>query len=328
MTDHVVAQVSLSKSLQKLYLSRQEKITDTGVVNVIQNCPELEVLNVSRCLLLTDKVLDALCETPMLNTLYLAKCSQFSAEAAAKLFSHVKKLNVLGTYTYEISQNFPEVNDCVQMTNIESISSLAESNSKIEWLDLTGCTQIDTDCIKLISTKFPWMSSLSLAETLVSDPHVSILSKGCASLESINFSNCPNITGQALPLLLNRFPKLTRLYLSNCLSVVSFPPKVVIEKNVKLDALFLPGTVSITDEAVGVIFSYCENLSNVVLTSCTQLTDLGISRISNCQNLEMLDLTDLGKITDASLIDLGKFCTNLTNLVLSRCVQVFFCVCF
>ena len=49
-------------------------------------------------------------------------------------------------------------------------------------LDLTGCKQISSHGYQLIATSFPFLTSLSLAETSVTDNDIEVLSFGCSEM--------------------------------------------------------------------------------------------------------------------------------------------------
>lgn len=81
--------------------------------------------------------------------------------------------------------------------------------------------------IEIISQHFPHLYSLGLAELNLTDQDVETLSKGRFQLDTLNLTECQNITGtqtgifficegKCLAMILNGFPNLVRLYTAKC----------------------------------------------------------------------------------------------------------------
>lgn len=132
------------------------------------------------------------------------------------------------------------------------------------------------------------------------------------------------ITERSLPVIVSRFPHLTKLYLSSCLQLGMYgtgeamPPRVC-----KLEALFLSFCSQLTGDALlYLIGDSGSNLSCIMANRCTGLSDMALSRLPLlCPALTLADLSQTS-VSDATLALFAMHSSFLATLVLWSCVNI------
>ncbi|KAL5576081.1 hypothetical protein UlMin_017780 [Ulmus minor] len=107
----------------------------------------------------------------------------------------------------------------------------------------------------------------------------------------------------ALTSLCNRFPNLRRVEISYS--------GWMSKQGKQLD-----------DQGLSVLSSCCPSLSDLTLSYCTFITDVGLCYLSSCSRLSALKLNFTPRISGCGILSLVVGCKNLNILHLSRCLNV------
>ena len=90
-----------------------------------------------------------------------------------------------------------------------------------------------------------------------------------------------------------------------------------------LQSLNLSSCSSITDAGLSEVASGCSNLQSLDIWNCSSITDAGLSEVAKgCSNLQSLNVSNCGSITDAGLSEVAKGCSNLLSLDISNCSSI------
>ncbi|XP_059656413.1 F-box/LRR-repeat protein 14 isoform X2 [Cornus florida] len=108
---------------------------------------------------------------------------------------------------------------------------------------------------------------------------------------------------EALTRLCNRFPNLTKV------------------------EIIYSGWMSrlgkqLEDEGILILSNNCPSLTNLTLSYCTFITDVGLSYLACCSNLSALKLNFTPRITGFGILSVVVGCKNLTTLHLIRCLNI------
>ncbi|XP_022741270.1 F-box/LRR-repeat protein 14 [Durio zibethinus] len=76
------------------------------------------------------------------------------------------------------------------------------------------------------------------------------------------------------------------------------------------------------DQGLLVLSGNCPSLSDLTLSYCTFITDMGLSYLASCSKLSALKLNFTPRITGCGILSLVVGCRNLTILHLIRCLNV------
>jgi F-box and leucine-rich repeat protein 2/20 len=152
----------------------------------------------------------------------------------------------------------------------------------------------------------------------------------CRALTDLNLSRCKRIPSDAIRQLLMASPDLERLTLSFMdLSDAAFlvdpldasaSPRSVLPRTLRVVDL----TQSrITDRTILALASQCRYLEEVKLSHCVDVTDTGIETLTiACPRLRTLDLNNCGLVTDRGVALLGSHGKQLEAVNLSWCMNM------
>lgn len=141
-----------SKNLTEVVLAYSEAITDKGFKDFCASQKHISILNLKRCILLTDKSLEAICcyLKGTMTQLNLTGCRLFTNKGIASLtaLKHLKQLLL---------------RKCLQLQE-EGIQHLV-NNEALEYLDLSEMTLVTETCIYQLCKKLLHLKKLSLQKT-------------------------------------------------------------------------------------------------------------------------------------------------------------------
>ncbi|KAK4391866.1 hypothetical protein Sango_1964400, partial [Sesamum angolense] len=157
----------------------------------------------------------------------------------------------------------------------------------------------------------------------LTDAGLSMLVTSAPSLKSVDISQCPLLTSEGICFLANSLSLVLReLYLDNCQGIDAMLILPAMLKLENLEVLSVAGISTVGDYFVSEFSSVhgCR-MKELVLADCMELTDLSMKAIGDtCSDLRAVDLTNLCKLTDASIghlangcqaIQMLKFCRNI-----------------
>ncbi|XP_054824796.1 F-box protein At3g58530 isoform X3 [Prosopis cineraria] len=175
---------------------RECNISDQSLEFVAENYSELESLNLTRCIKLTDSGLKQLLEKCLsLQSLNLYALSSFTDEVYKEisLLVHLKLLDLCG------AQNLSD----------EGLSSISKCKNLIT-LNLTWCVRVTDEGVISIARSCTSIESLSLfGITGVTDKSLEALSKsGYNKITTLDVNGCIGIKNRSREKLLQLFPNL------------------------------------------------------------------------------------------------------------------------
>lgn len=175
--------------LQALAL-RQNKpqLEDSGVEMIANYCHDLQELDLSKSIRLTDRSLIALAHgCPRLTKLNISGCSTFSDSALAYLTNYchsIKNLNLCG---------------CVRAATDNALQAIARNCNQLQILNLGWCEDVTDKGVTSLAMGCPDLKALDLCGCiLITDESVIALAKGCPCLRSLGLYYCQNITDRAM----------------------------------------------------------------------------------------------------------------------------------
>ncbi|MBF5059209.1 sulfatase-like hydrolase/transferase [Candidatus Neptunochlamydia vexilliferae] len=217
----------VSPEVTTFHLTNSYRVTDAGMETLLKRCPALIEINVSGCLLLTDKWLYALPQTlhelnvsgfdletldaPIkgLHTLNIQETPIKSLKKLPKLFPYLSCLYL--SYTHLTAEGIREVIDALPLSKLDLVDcegltdeeafTLFAPHPTLRFLKLTNCAQL-TDHL------FTQIEETSLRHLrLTSVPHLT--NRGLEALlklplDVLRVSGCPNLTAES-PAIVHKY---------------------------------------------------------------------------------------------------------------------------
>mmetsp|Transcript_47 Transcript_47/g.59 ORF Transcript_47/g.59 Transcript_47/m.59 type:complete len:439 (-) Transcript_47:197-1513(-) len=217
------------------------EITDKGMIRIIENCPNLQYLDMTRCQNVTDEISASLANyCPGLLRLDLSKCLDISDIGVMNIVEGCRNIMVLN------------LEDCPNITNI-GVIRIAECCQKLQSLNLTRCDKIGDSSISMIAERCQNLETLVLSRCdLITD--VTAIAKSCLNLQSLDLSMCYKITESCLINISKWRHNLQILDVSECRNV--------------------------TETAVMSIGAGCLKLQELTMYKCDQINDVNRKRIA------------------------------------------------
>ncbi|KYQ91592.1 hypothetical protein DLAC_07359 [Tieghemostelium lacteum] len=292
----------------KSFFAFNTLLTDTVMSELSIKWRSIEVLNIGKCINITDISLSTVA---------------FHSFALQKLFLQ-RNRNITKLSIILVSQNCPSlrvlrVDDCYNLTD-EAILTL-KSCTKLEILNISGLWKISelsvltliplltelreiymyrspritNATVDAISNSLPNLKVLRVDQSYFpGDQSIISLSKSCLQLHTLNVASL-NITDQALISISTHLTALKKLYLNSC--------------------------KSITDQGLTAICNL-PTIECLRLDGGFQFSDQALKGLSRLPNLDTLNLSGLYNLTDSTVELIALQCRHIKNLYLSNCVQV------
>ncbi|EDV25333.1 uncharacterized protein TRIADDRAFT_24633, partial [Trichoplax adhaerens] len=189
----------------------------------------------------------------------------------------------------------------VNTFSIKGLQYLAAGKGcrKLSYLDISGCTQVNTDGMKFIAECCPFLNTILLNDLAsLKDEAIMQLVNGCRNLRAISLQG------------------------TNSLSDHSFQ---YISQLKKLRKLRIEGRNNlITDTSIKALGRNCLELNHIYLVDCPRLTDLSIKALAPCRQLNYLNVADCVRISDTGVRHVveGPASSKLKELNLSNCIRI------
>ncbi|XP_013124115.2 dynein regulatory complex subunit 6 isoform X1 [Oreochromis niloticus] len=249
------------RNLQELNVSECLNVTDMMVQRILEGCPYLLYLNLS-CTLLTNKTLQQLSRNCLsLQYLSLAYCDRFTDEG----------------FLY--------------LTTGKGCHSLIH-------LNLSGCTQLTVNGFRYISAGCPALEEIVVNDMLtLSDSCVLALLTRCHCLSAISLLDAPH------------------------LSDITF--KAVAEA-ANLKSLSIEGNYQLTDFSWNALCRSSQGLRRLHAAECPRMTDASLKSVASLQHLRYLNISYCNRVTDVGVQYLTKGCSanELQELNISHCSHI------
>ncbi|CAI9096657.1 OLC1v1032855C1 [Oldenlandia corymbosa var. corymbosa] len=305
--------------LEKLDLCECPAVTDKALLAIAQNCPNLTSLNIESCANIGNGSLEAVARfCHNLKSIAIKNCARVGDNGVASLFLKPDgnvltkarfeslsisdmSLAVIGRYGNALSDlslvNLQNVNErgfwvmgnCRGLSNLRSIS-------------VTACQGFTDVGLEAVAKGSPSLKRVSLQKcAFVSDNGLASFAKAAASVEVLQLDECHRISPAGfLGLLLQCGKKMKSLSVANCLGFKDLP--------LGLDYNLAP----------------CSSLKSLCVRNCPGFGNGCLSVLAKlCPNLEHVELTGLGDVTDEGILPLVENSeAGFVKVNLSGCMQL------
>ncbi|KAF1336589.1 hypothetical protein FI667_g202, partial [Globisporangium splendens] len=145
-------------------------------------------------------------------------------------------------------------------------------------------------------------------------------------LRGLQLNGYTHITDAGLWTIARQCPQLGTIHLAQCARVTELGLRLLAH-NCPLGLVELSECPQITDTVLQTLAAGCWTLHTLILRRCARISDAGIVKIAQCckQNLRHVDVSEcehVGEYGDKALVEIGKWCPQLTHLDLFRCRHV------
>lgn len=190
-----------SKAIQELGLQDCQKLTDESLRHISQGLTEIENINLSFCVSITDTGLKSLSRLCHLKDLNLRSCDNVSDIG-------------LGFLTEEGGHSLQslDVSFCANVSDT-GLRHISSGMPKLQCLHMTTCAISDSGLIKL-AEKLTALKELNIGQCLaVTDKGLLALTEKLAKLQMLDLYGCPKVTAQSLNKI-RQMPEMKKLNLA------------------------------------------------------------------------------------------------------------------
>ncbi|KAM7003476.1 F-box and leucine-rich repeat protein 13 [Tautogolabrus adspersus] len=250
-------------------------------------CRNLQELNMSECVNVTDKIVQRIVEAcPCLLYLNLS-CTHITNKSLRELSRNCVNLQYLSlAYCYRFTDN-----------GFMYLSTGTGCRNLIH-LDLSGCTQMTVNGFSYISAGCPSLREIVINDMItLSDSCVLALIARCRCLSAISLLDAPH------------------------LSDIAFK---AIAEVAKLKSFSTEGNNQITDISLKALCSSSPGLCRLHAAECPRLTDTSLTSVATLKNLQHLDISVCYKVSDYGIMCLteGSSSNQLRELDVSHCSNI------
>ncbi|KAJ0402064.1 hypothetical protein P43SY_009269 [Pythium insidiosum] len=226
---------------------------------------------------------------------------------------------------------------------------------QLRCLDLSNCAQVNNTVVRAVLQGCPQLQTLRLdgcrhITDAAFQPDQEPL-RACATLQSVSFARCAQLTGELVMYLVLACRALTTVNLSRCKRIPSDAIRHLLGSARALrhatlsfmeltDAAFLDTAASpvalprglltidltqsrVTDAALVALAAQSRALEQVTLSYCLEITDVGLEALVRaCPRIRQLDLNNCGLLTDRGVATLGVHGQQLEAVNLSWCMNM------
>ncbi|KAL5543067.1 hypothetical protein UlMin_010777 [Ulmus minor] len=225
------------------------------------------------------------------------------------------------------SLQFLDVSYCRKLTD-KGLIAVAGGCSDLQILHLAGCRLVTDGILRELSRNCHNLEELGLQGcTNITDLGLSDLVSGCCGIKHLDVNKCSNIGDIGICNVSKACASsLKTLKLLDCYKIgdVSVSSLALYCKN--LETLIIGGCRGISDESIKSLAIACKNsLKNLRMDWCINISDSSLSCVlTQCRNIEALDIGCCEDITDAAFEGLISRETELTLKVLkvSNCPKI------
>ena len=141
------------------------------------------------------------------------------------------------------------------------------------------------------------------------------IARGLPQLQSLNLSNCWNITDEGITAVAIGLSQLQSLNITACYKITDEGIRAVASGCPQLQSLNIGYCDNITDEGITALANGLLKLQSLDIGYCDNITDEGIIALADgLPQLQSLNIDDCHNITDEGLIALARGCPQLQSL--------------
>ncbi|GJN05066.1 hypothetical protein PR202_ga22665 [Eleusine coracana subsp. coracana] len=268
------------KNLVEIGLSKCNRITDAGIVSLVNHCKCLRTIDITCCHLLTDDALASIAENcRRLECIRLESCplvSEKGLERIGTLCSHLKEIDLTDC--------------CINDAALQHLSRCSE----LLTLKLGLCPSISDKGLGYISSTCSKLMELDIYRCgAITDDGLAALAGGCKKMRMLNLRYCDKITDAGLKHL-SSLEELTNLEMRCLVRVTGIGIASIATGCPNLKELDLKRCYSVDDASVWAVARYSQNLRQLDISYC-QITGLGLchllSSLRCLQDLKMVHLS-------------------------------------
>jgi hypothetical protein len=235
--------------LRECDFSYTSSLTDEGVISLAMSCPDIEILNLSKCSRITDAAIASLVQCRALKRLHLSNNTQLTDAAFAGLSE--------GCWP------------------------------KMEILDLSGLRRLSDAIFVSLARACPSLVKVVLRDTNVTDEIVWTLCELCPSILTLDFSGCPNVTDRSLVAISKHLHSLTFLEFRNNEAITDDGIAKLVAKCHSIKTLWMSGCHSISDRSVLQIADHCPALLWLEVADNDRITAVSLEALgAKCLKLK------------------------------------------
>lgn len=218
-------------------------LTDAGIANIVDGCPDLAELELISCDAITNEAVKSCSRLVSLRVLNISSSRNLTDLA------------------FE-SDSMSDINDTVeQWPNLQSIS-------------LSKCGSITDRTIFFFAKHCPLLTSVDFSFcTLITDKALIEFATSCPNVQDVDLSYCKEITDAAIVEIAKKC-SLRKLILAGCVNVTD-TALFAVAQSVELQDLDFTLCEKITDEGIVKIAQGCPQLKSISLAECN-ITDASI----------------------------------------------------
>ncbi|KAM3227666.1 hypothetical protein ACQJBY_059426 [Aegilops geniculata] len=305
-----------SPNLCSLALWDVPLVTDAGLAEIAAGCPSLERLDITSCPLITDKGLAAIAQgCPNLVSLTMEACSGVGNEGLRAIGRCCLKLQAVS------------IKNCVHVGD-QGISSLVcSASASLAKIRLQGLNITDAS-LAVIGYYGKAVTDLTLARLAAVGERgfwVMANAAGLQKLRCMSVTSCLGVTDLAITCIAKFCPGLKQLCLRKCGHVSDAGLKAFTESAKVMENLQLEECNRVTLVGVLACLINCsQKFRALSLVKCTGVKDVcsAPAQLPVCKSLRFLTIKDCPGFTDASLAVVGMICPQLEQVDLSGLGEV------
>ncbi|ORX57769.1 RNI-like protein [Piromyces finnis] len=279
----------------------------------------------------------------MLRTLDLSNCPEISDNALRPLLLYrcngietfrlsfntrvtyngiIKLLKIIGLNLTSLSLQKTQVNDRV-------IEHIFMNCPKLEYLDLSDCINISSDCFMSVYNRnkkiYPMKGLRFQNLSTIINKTIGTCTELFPLLEILDLNNCGNITKSVL-LAVGSFTELKELNLSG--TSMNIPVHIsledhflyLFEKCQKIENISFIRFPILTDVCIDIMCGFCSNLRKINISHSVNITDRSLDLLSNAlkYTLSSINISSCPQITNEGLLFVFNRCEKLEEIDISN----------
>ncbi|KAK5996146.1 SCF E3 ubiquitin ligase complex F-box protein grrA [Cladobotryum mycophilum] len=297
VNDGTVMPLAVCTRVERLTLTNCRKLTDTGLIALVENSSSLLALDISSDKHITEQSINAIAANcKRLQGLNISGCENVSNESLINLAQNCKFIKRL------------KLNECSQLRD-NAVMAFAENCPNILEIDLHQCTQIGNTPITALLAKGNCLRELRLANCDLIDDNAFLSvppSQTYEHLRILDLTSCSRLTDAAVEKIIDVAPRLRNLLLSKCRNITDVAIHSISKLGKNLHYVHLGHCGQITDEGVKKLVHSCNRIRYIDLGCCTNLTDESVKRLALLPKLKRIGLVKCSNITDESVFALAE----------------------
>lgn len=194
-------------------------------------------------------------------------------------------------------------------------------------LNLAGCRFITNNLLQVLAENCPSLEELGMQGChKITDSGLAVLVDGCRLLKCLDVSKCTNVGNAGLSSVSKACTYITTLKLLDCCKIGGDSIVTLAQSCKNLETLVIGGCRDVSDESLKLLVLACNHsLKYLRMDWCLNISDASLSSVlSQCKNLEALDIGCCEEITDGAFRKIGDagFESRLKFLRVSNCPKI------